>query len=65
MTLRHTQEGVAERFVEDLTETVDWVKSNPEEKGGLAPVYGMAATLPLRGGAVDVLKKYLALLYRV
>ena len=31
----------------------------------MAPVYGMAATLPLRGVVDDMLKKYIDLLYKV
>jgi hypothetical protein len=64
LTLRHTQPGVAERFLSDLRESVEFVKAHPEEKGTMAPVYGMAATLPLRGLVSDMLKKYLDLIYR-
>jgi glutamate/tyrosine decarboxylase-like PLP-dependent enzyme len=64
VTLRHTQPGVAERFLTDLQEAVDFVKAHPEEKGIMAPVYGMAATLPLRGLVSDMLKKYLDLIYK-
>jgi sphinganine-1-phosphate aldolase len=64
LTLRHTQPGVAERFLADLQEAVDFVKAHPEEKGTMAPVYGMAATLPLRGLVSDMLKKYLDLIYK-
>jgi len=64
LTLRHTQPGVAERFLADLKEAVDFVKAHPEEKGIMAPVYGMAATLPLRGLVSDMLKKYLDLIYK-
>jgi len=64
VTLRHTQPGVAERFVEDLRESVAYVKAHPEEKGGMAPVYGMAATMPMRGLVGDMLKKYLDLIFK-
>ncbi len=64
VTLRHTQNGVAERFLADLREAVNFVKAHPEEKGTMAPVYGMAATLPLRGLVSDMLKKYLDLIYK-
>jgi sphinganine-1-phosphate aldolase len=63
VTLRHTQPGVAERFLEDLRESVAWVRAHPEERGALAPVYGMAATLPFRGVVRDLLHRYLDLLY--
>ena len=31
----------------------------------MAPIYGMAATLPLRGVVGEMLKRYLDLLYKV
>lgn len=65
VTLRHTQPGIAERFVMDLKDAVEYVKANPQEKGGMAPVYGMAANLPLRGVVSDMLKRYIDLLYKV
>jgi len=64
VTLRHTQPGVAERFIADLKEAVEHVKAHPEEKGTMAPVYGMAATLPLRGMVSNLLKKYLDLIFK-
>jgi len=65
VTLRHTQPGVAERFIHDLTTAVEHVKATPKAKSGMAPVYGMAATLPFRGVVSDLLKRYMDLLYRV
>ncbi len=65
VTLRHTAEGVAERFLRDLEEAVAHVKANPKEKGGMAPVYGMAATLPDRSMIDELLKRYIDVLYRV
>jgi glutamate/tyrosine decarboxylase-like PLP-dependent enzyme len=65
VTLRHTQEGVAEKILRDLKAAVDYVKANPQEKGGMAPVYGMAATLPLRGVVREMLKRYMDVLYRI
>ena len=64
VTLRHTQPGVAERFLADLREAVEHVKAHPEEKGTMAPVYGMASTIPLRGLVSDMLKKYLDLIFK-
>jgi glutamate/tyrosine decarboxylase-like PLP-dependent enzyme len=63
VTLRHTQQGVAGRFIDDLKEAVAAVKANPGERGEVAPMYGMAATLPMRGLVDDLLKQYLDLLY--
>ncbi len=65
LTLRHTQPGVKERFISDLKESVAYVKANPGNKEGLAPVYGLAATLPFRGVVTDILKKYLDVVYKV
>ncbi|MBI5945207.1 MAG: aminotransferase class V-fold PLP-dependent enzyme [Chloroflexi bacterium] len=64
VTLRHTQPGVAERFISDLSEAVAHVKTHPDEKGTMAPVYGMAATLPLRGMVSDLLKRYLDVIFK-
>jgi sphinganine-1-phosphate aldolase len=64
VTLRHTQPGVAERFLADLRASVDEVVAAPARREGLAPVYGMAAAIPFRGMVRDLLKKYVDLLYR-
>jgi sphinganine-1-phosphate aldolase len=64
VTLRQAQPGVADRFLQDLQEAVEHVKANPQEKGSMAPVYGMAATIPLRGVVSDMLKRYLDLIYK-
>ena len=65
LTLRHTRPGVAERFLKDLKSAVAYVKENPDAKGGMAPVYGMAATIPDRGVVGDLLDRYMDLLYKV
>lgn len=65
VTLRQTQEGVAQKFVNDLKEGVRDVKNKPASKDGMAPIYGMAATIPTRGVVGDILKRYLDLFYRV
>ena len=65
VTLRHAQPGVAERFTSDLRAAVDEVKASPKQKGGMAPVYGLAATMPVRGAIDDMLTQYMDLLYRL
>jgi hypothetical protein len=65
VTLRHTQSGIAERFVRDLKEAVEYVKANPQTEGGMAPIYGMAATLPVRSVVEGLLERYIDLLYKV
>lgn len=64
-TLRHTQEGVAQRFVDDLRDAVSHVRANPSEKGTMAPVYGMAASMPDRTLVGGMLERFLDLLYKV
>ena len=65
VTLRHTQPGVVERFLSDLAETVEEVRTQPAKSGGMAPIYGMAASVPFRGMVDDILRGYLDLLYKV
>ena len=65
VTLRHTQPGVVARFVADLHDSVAYVKAHPDEKGGMAPIYGLAATIPFKGMVGDLLRRYIDLLYQV
>ncbi len=64
VTLRHTQTGVAERFLSDLRSSVLEVEKNPERKEGLAPIYAIASTMPARGIVGELLKRYLDSLYK-
>ena len=65
VTLRHTQPGVSERFIEDLKAGIAYVKANPSKHGNSAPLYGTAATLPMRGLVTDLLKRYMDLLSKI
>ena len=65
VTLRHTEPGVAQRFLDDLQAAVAHVKAHPAARGGMAPVYGMAATLPMHGIVEDLLKRIVDALYQV
>ena len=65
VTLRHTQPDVAERFIDDLQDAVEYVRDNPQAEGGMAPIYGMAATLPVRSVVEDLLERYIDLVYKV
>jgi glutamate/tyrosine decarboxylase-like PLP-dependent enzyme len=65
VTLRHCQPGTAERFIDDLKSAVSYVQANPDIEGGMAPVYGMAGTIPMRGLVADMLKTYLDILFKV
>ena len=64
VTLRHTQPGVADRFLADLTSSVEEVRANPGVSTGMAPVYGMAATLDAEI-VHQVLAGYLDMLFEV
>ncbi len=65
VTLRHTQPGVAQRFMDDLRAAVAQARLHPGASSGMAPVYGMAATMPMHGLVNDLLKRIVDLLYRV
>ena len=63
VTPRHAQEGVTERFGKDLRWAVDQALKNPENRTGMAPTYGLASSLPVRGAVRDLLTRYIDLLY--
>ncbi|MDH3247496.1 MAG: aminotransferase class V-fold PLP-dependent enzyme [Acidimicrobiia bacterium] len=64
VTLRHTQEGVADRFVNDLEEAVGIARTTGGNAlTGSAPMYGMAATFPARVAVADLLLRYIDRLY--
>ena len=63
VTLRHAQAGVKERFIEDLKAAVEFVRGNPDAPAGLGPLYGMGASVEMRGMAKGMLNSLLDLLY--
>ncbi|MGB8224401.1 MAG: aminotransferase class V-fold PLP-dependent enzyme [Polyangiales bacterium] len=65
VTLRHAEDGVVDRFLGDLRAAVEHTKAHPDEEGGMAPVYGMANSLPVQGVVTDLLERYLDVLYEV
>ncbi len=65
VTLRHTEEGVKERFLEDLKEAVTFVKEHPEAPSGVGPIYGMAAMVETRDLVKSVFDWRTDLLYEV
>jgi sphinganine-1-phosphate aldolase len=53
-------------FLADLRESVDEVREHPERfKDGMAPVYGMAATMPDRSLVSQLLTSYTEALLKV
>ncbi len=65
VTLRHTQPGVKEKFIEDLEAAVEYVKQNPQASEGLGPLYGLASAVEMRGMVKEVLNWCMDLLYQV
>ncbi|MFO0948833.1 MAG: aminotransferase class V-fold PLP-dependent enzyme [Planctomycetota bacterium] len=64
-TLRHAQPGVAERFVKDLKESVAHVRDHGPNDGGMAPIYGLAASIPDRSIVHDMLRQVMDVYYRL
>ena len=62
--MRHTQPGVAERFVHDLKESVAYVREHPGAEGGMAPIYGLAAAIPDKSIVHDMLRQVMDIYYR-
>lgn len=66
LTHRHTQTGLAEKFLQDLKTAVDQVKANPDkETDGVGRLYGMSAQIPIKGVMDAFLKRYMDLLYKL
>ncbi len=66
LTHRHTQPGLAEKFIQDLKSAVDQVKANPDkETDGVGRLYGMSAQIPIKGVMDAFLKRYMDLLYKL
>lgn len=66
VTLRHTQPGVVDRFLSDLSDAVDGARADGgEATTGAAPMYGMAATFPARGAVNELMTRYIDRIYEV
>jgi sphinganine-1-phosphate aldolase len=65
VTLRHTKPGFTERFLADLRASIDEVRLNPNAEGGMAPIYGMANTIPERGLVADAMLDHMDGWYRL
>ena len=59
VTLRHTQPELAARFAADLRDAVEAVRAQPEAEGGMAPIYGLAASVPDRTMVSGFLEQYM------
>lgn len=64
ITFMHTKEGVADRFVTDVTEQVEIIMRNPEKPAeGRMAMYGLAQSLTDRSLVQDLTKEYLESMY--
>ena len=65
VTMLHTHEGVADRFVTDLREcTAEIMKDPKAEATGEAALYGVATTLPDRSIVADIAGGFIDLMYQ-
>ncbi len=65
VTLRHTQPGVAERFLADLEASVAEVRSSPGSVGVMTPIYGLAGNVATRGEVAEILFRYADVQFKV
>jgi sphinganine-1-phosphate aldolase len=65
VTLRQTQPGLAEQFLEDLRAAVEYVKTHPQMIGSMGPVYGMASNIALKGAVQDIQKGLLDIMFKL
>ena len=56
---------MAERFIDDLKSGVDAVRNKRAGNGKMAPIYGVAAHLPVRSLVGNLLQRYIDLLYKI
>lgn len=59
VTLRHTQPELAERFAADLREATRAARAQPQGERGMAPIYGLAASLPDRTLVSGFMEQYM------
>ena len=65
VTLIHTQQGVAQRLVNDIRECVGDIMKNPKAKAtGTAALYGVAQALPDRSIVADIATMFLEIAYK-
>ena len=65
ITQRTTQPDVSDRFLVDLRGAIEEVRANPTAEGGMAPIYGMANTIPERGLVADAMLDHMDSWYRL
>jgi len=63
VTLRHTEPGVKEAWMQDLRASIEAVRQDPKAPDGVGPVYGLAAAVETRGMVREILDWYMDTLY--
>ncbi|HEY6624414.1 MAG TPA: aminotransferase class V-fold PLP-dependent enzyme, partial [Acidimicrobiales bacterium] len=64
VTLRHTQPGVADRFVSDLHDSVEALTGMPGAEGVMSPIYGMTGAVDTRATVEELLGRYADLMFK-
>ena len=65
VTLVHTQEGVADYFIRDITECTAEIMKDPKAKStGTAAIYGMAQSIPDRSIITELACGFMDLYYK-
>ena len=65
ITMLHTQEGVADKFVRDIREVSKAVSGDPSAKcSGVGAMYGMAQAIPDRSVIGELTQGYIDILYK-
>nr|CAG4638413.1 EOG090X051L [Cyclestheria hislopi] len=66
VTYLHTKDGVAQKFIKDIQDTVREIMKDPQAKaGGTAAIYGLAQSIPDRSMVTDVIRTFLDTIYKV
>ena len=66
VTMVHTESGVAEKFLADVSEITKTILADPSKyEGGSAAIYGMAQSIPDRSIIDEMTWLYLDTLYAV
>jgi sphinganine-1-phosphate aldolase len=65
VTYRHTEEGVVEQFLKDVSEAVHIIMQNPKEKvSGAVALYATSQQIPDRSLVGDIIAIYIDSLYK-
>lgn len=63
VTLIHTQNGIAEKFLKDLKDVVLEIEKNPQSQEKIPPLCNLASNMPARDVVGEFMKHYLDSIY--